>query len=112
MKRIRPARSDHGGWTFFTNHAHVLLCLAADPEMRLRDLATAVGITERAVHKIISELGAGDILERARQGRRNVYTIHGKLPLRHPVEAHCTVQGLIRFVVDTKPARGGSHKQS
>ncbi|MCE9518427.1 MAG: winged helix-turn-helix domain-containing protein [Verrucomicrobia bacterium] len=110
MKKSAPARSDHGDWTFFTNHAHVLLCLAADPEMRLRDLATAVGITERAIHKVVSELEAGGILERSRQGRRNVYRIHGKLPLRHPVEAHCTVQGLIRFVVDTKPNRRAAEK--
>jgi DNA-binding transcriptional regulator PaaX len=73
--------------------------------MRLRDLAAAVGITERATHKVVSELEAGGVLERAREGRRNVYTIHGKLPLRHPVESHCTVQGLIRFVVDSKPKR-------
>lgn len=91
------------GWTFFTNHAHVLLCLADTPDMRLRDVGAAVGITERAVQKIISELEAGGVLERARQGRRNVYRIHVTQPLRHPVEAHCTVEGLIRFVNDSKP---------
>jgi DNA-binding transcriptional ArsR family regulator len=110
MKKTAILRSDQGDWTFFTNHAHVLLCVAADPEMRLRDLATAVGITERAIHKVVSELEAGGILERSRQGRRNVYRIHGKLPLRHPVEAHCTVQGLIRFVVDARPNRRASVK--
>jgi predicted transcriptional regulator of viral defense system len=103
MKKAAKPRPEPAGWTFFTNHAHVLMCLAADPEMRLRDLAATVGITERAVHKVVSELEAGGVLEREKQGRRNVYTIHGKLPLRHPVEAHCTVQGLIRFVVDSKP---------
>ncbi len=104
MKESELSRSDAAGWTFFTNHAHVLLCLAEDSEMRLRDIATRVGITERAVHKIISELEAGGVLERERQGRRNIYRIHAKLPLRHPVEAHCTVQGLIRFVEEAKPA--------
>ncbi len=71
--------------------------------MRLRDLAATVGITERAVHKVVSELEEGGVLEREKQGRRNVYTIHGKLPLRHPVESHCTVRGLIKFVIESRP---------
>lgn len=102
MKRSAPSRPEPSGWTFFTNHAHVLLCLAGDPEMRLRDVGAQVGITERAVQKIISELEAGGVLERERHGRRNVYRILGNLPLRHPVESHCTVEGLIRFVLDSK----------
>jgi predicted transcriptional regulator of viral defense system len=102
MKKVSPTLPEPGTWTFFTNHAHVLLCLAADPQVRLRDLAATVGITERAVHKIVSELEAGGALKRARHGRRNVYSIHGKLHLRHPVESHCTVEGLIRFVLDPK----------
>lgn len=105
MKKTEPSQPEPAGWTFFTNHAHVLLCLAEDSEMRLRDIALAVGITERAVHKIISELEAGNIIERERQGRRNVYRIHAKLPLRHSIESHCTVQGLIKFVLDSKPGR-------
>jgi predicted transcriptional regulator len=104
MKKNPSPTPEPHGWTFFTNHAHVLLCLAADPEMRLRDIAAAVGITERAVQKIISEVEAGGILERTRQGRRNVYRIHGEHPLRHAVESHCTVQGLIRFVLDSQKA--------
>lgn len=103
MKNSTSPRPETSGWTFFTNHAHVLLCLAGDPEMRLRDVGTQVGITERAVQKIISELEAGGVLERERHGRRNVYRILGALPLRHPVESHCTVEGLIRFVLDSKP---------
>jgi DNA-binding transcriptional ArsR family regulator len=102
MKKNKISSPESSGWSFFTNHAHVLLCLAEDPEMRLRDLAAAVGITERAVQKIISEVEAGGILERERQGRRNVYRIHGNFPLRHPVESHCTVQGLIDFVSNSK----------
>lgn len=70
--------------------------------MRLRDVGASVGITERAVQKIISELEAGGVLERERQGRRNVYRILGQLPLRHPVESHCTVEGLIHFVLDSR----------
>lgn len=89
-------------WTFLTNHAHVLVCLANDPQMRLRDVSLAVGITERAVHKIVAELEAGGILERERQGRRNSYHIHPNLPLRHPVESHCTVEGLLEFILSSK----------
>ncbi len=103
MKKMTPPRSETSGWTFFTNHAHVLVCLAGDPEMRLRDVGAQVGITERAIQKIVAELEAGGVLERERHGRRNVYRILGKLPLRHPVESHCTVEGLIRFVLDSKP---------
>lgn len=102
MKKNDTPRVETNGWSFFTNHAHVLLCLAEDPEMRLRDVGVMVGITERAVQKIISELEAGGVLERQRSGRRNVYQIHGELPLRHPVEAHCTVQGLIDFILTAK----------
>lgn len=101
MKESASPRSPTAGWTFFSNHAHVLLCLAADPEMRLRDVVAKVGITERAVQKIISELEAGGVLERQRQGRRNVYRILGKSSLRHPVESHCTVEGLIHFVQES-----------
>lgn len=102
MENFSIPRSSVQGWSFFTNHAHVLLCLAEDPEMRLRDVGVIVGITERAVQKIVSELEAGGVLARTRSGRRNVYQIHGELPLRHPVEAHCTVQGLIDFILKTK----------
>jgi predicted DNA-binding transcriptional regulator len=102
MKEALPVRPVSSGWTFFTNHAHVLLCLAEDPEMRLRDVVAAVGITERAVQKIISELAAGGILERQRIGRRNVYRILSGQPLRHPVESHCTVQSLIGLILGSK----------
>ena len=102
MKKKPLPRPETSGWTFFTNHAHVLVCLAGDPEMRLRDVGVEVGITERAVQKIISELEAGGVLERERQGRRNVYRILGKLPLRHPLESHCTVEGLLRFVLESR----------
>ncbi len=94
-----PATGAAGEWTFLTNHAHVLLCLAADAELRVRDLAARVGITERAVQKIIAELEAGGVLAREREGRRNRYTIHGNQPLRHPVEAHRSLNDLIRAIV-------------
>ena len=105
MKKKSTSVPAPASWTFLTNHAHVLISLFENPEMRLRDVAGVVGITERAVQKIIAELEDGGLLERERQGRRNVYHIHAKLPLRHPVESHCTVQGLLRFVLDSKQKR-------
>ena len=83
------------GWTFLTNHAHVLLCLAADPEARLRDVADRVGISERAVQHIVSELEAGGVITRERVGRRNRYAVHPDTRLRHPVEAAHTVRELL-----------------
>jgi DNA-binding MarR family transcriptional regulator len=75
-----------GDWTFLTNHAHVLLCVAQDPGVRHRDLAERVGITERAAQRIVADLVDAGYLEVTREGRRNRYTLHGDLPLRHPLE--------------------------
>ena len=94
-----PARAERvavaGSWTFLSNHAHVLLCLAAEPDARLRDVAAAVGITERSVQHIIADLAAAGVVERTREGRRNRYTLHPEAPLRHPVEAHRSVGDLM-----------------
>lgn len=90
-----PRAAASGTWTFLTNHTHVLLCLAADPEARLRDVAGQVGITERAVQHIVSDLAAAGVVERTRAGRRNRYTLHPEVPLRHPVEAHRRVSDLV-----------------
>jgi len=72
------------GWDFLTNHAHVLTCVAHDPGIRLRDIAAAVGITERAAHRILSELVEEGYVLRERHGRRNRYQVKPELPLRHP----------------------------
>lgn len=93
-----PSASNGVAWTFFSNHAHVLLCLARDPSLRLRDVSSVVGITERAVQKIVADLEAGGVLIRKREGRRNRYTIRPDVPLRHPIEAHCHVGDLLRMV--------------
>lgn len=92
-------------WTFLTNHSHVLLCIAANPDARMRDLAAQVGITERAVQRIIDDLAEAGYLEIEREGRRNRYHIHEELLLRHPVEEHCAVAGLISFVLGKRPGR-------
>ena len=73
-------------WTFLTNHAHALLCIARDPGIRLRDVAERVGVTERASQRIVSDLVEAGYLDRIREGRRNTYRIKGDRPLRHPVE--------------------------
>jgi DNA-binding MarR family transcriptional regulator len=72
-------------WDFLTNHAHVLLCVANDPSIRLRDIADAVGITERAAHKLVSDLVDEGYVTRTRDGRRNQYEVNPDLPLRHPL---------------------------
>jgi predicted transcriptional regulator len=88
-------------WTFLTNHAHVLLCLARSPELRLRDVAAVVGVTERAVQRIIADLEEAGYLTRRRHGRQNHYEIEQDLPLRHAVEAHQTVRAFIGMAMPT-----------
>ncbi len=85
------------GWTFLSNHAHVLIVLAAEPDLRMRDIAEQVGITERAVQRIVGELTEAGYLETQREGRRNRYRIHSERALRHPIEAHRKVADLIRL---------------
>lgn len=85
-------------WTFLTNHSHVLLCLADNPDMLLREVARAVGITERAVQKIVSDLEEGGVLTRERVGRRNHYNVDPRVRLRHPIEAHRSVADLLRLI--------------
>lgn len=95
-RSARPARqAAPSGWTFLTNHAHVLVCLARDPELRMRDLAALVGITERAVQRIVHDLVAAGCLAVEKDGRRNRYAVDDRRPLRHPVEAHRTVRDLL-----------------
>jgi DNA-binding MarR family transcriptional regulator len=88
------------GWTFLSNHAHVLLCLAQDSTMRMRDIAGTVGITERAIQDIISDLESAGYVERVRTGRRNSYLINYSRHLRHPIEHHRTIADLIRVIHD------------
>jgi predicted ArsR family transcriptional regulator len=83
-------------WTFLTNHAHVLLCLARDPSMRLRDIADCVGITERAAQRIVHDLIETGYLSCERVGRRNVYNLHVDGPLRHPLSEGHNVGELLK----------------
>jgi DNA-binding IclR family transcriptional regulator len=84
------------GWTFLTNHAHVLLCIAADPELRIREIAALVGITERAAQRIVTELEAEGYISHERIGRRNRYEVHPDRPLRHRLEHHLGISALLR----------------
>ena len=85
-------------WTLFSNHGHVLVCLARNPQARLRDVASDVGITERAVQKIVRDLQDGGMISVTKSGRRNCYRIHGKQPLRHELENGCKLRDLIKVV--------------
>jgi DNA-binding MarR family transcriptional regulator len=85
---VPPPDPQPAGWTFFSNHTHVLLCLAEEPQQPLRDVARLVGITERSVQRIVSDLEEASYLVREREGRRKRYQVRRALPLRHPIEHH------------------------
>ena len=86
-------------WTFFSNHAHVLICLARNPDQPLRDVALSVGITERAVQRIVADLEEAGFLARERVGRQNHYRIYSKRKLRHDLESHRSIGDLLDVVV-------------
>lgn len=83
-------------WTFLTNHAHVLLCLAQEPSLVMRELAVKVGITERAVQRIVNDLVLDGYLEKEKHGRSNSYRVIESRPLRHPLEQHCSIGELLQ----------------
>lgn len=85
-------------WTLFSNHGHVLVVLSRDPDARLRDVAQIVGITERAVQKIVRDLQDAGMVSVTKVGRRNRYRLHPNQPLRHTLEAHCTTGELLDMV--------------
>ena len=92
------------GWTFLTNHAHVLICVARDPGIRLRDIASRVGITEGAAQRIVADLVAAGYLVRQREGRRNSYELQGDLPLRHPLEQEHRIGEILAVLRPEVPA--------
>jgi DNA-binding Lrp family transcriptional regulator len=107
------------GWSFLTNHARVLLCIAQDPGVRLREIGEAVGITERAAHRIVGELADAGYVSRRRVGRRNRYTIQSDLPIPDPLARGQRVGDLLAIVAgddspgippptqNRRPAAGG-----
>lgn len=93
--------ADHR-WTFLTNHAHVLLCIAEDPDILLRVVAQRVGITERATQRIVAELEEAGYLSHEKVGRRNRYEVNPLLPLRHPLEDHLEIGALLRVLRENR----------
>lgn len=96
---------ESNSWTFLTNHAHVLICIARDPLIRLGDVAHQVGIGERAVHRIVHELEAAGYLSVGKSGRRNVYRIHLDRPLRHPLESHHHIRSVVDALMPERASR-------
>ena len=97
-KSVTLPRSPEEGlpqWTFLTNHSHVLVLLWRNPSLVLREVALQVGITERAVQRIIADLEAEGFIEREKVGRQNHYHIRINQPLRHPIESHRTIGELL-----------------
>lgn len=90
-------------WTFLTNHGHVLLTIADDPNLRLRDIADRVGITERTAVGIVSDLERSGYVRREKVGRRNHYVLDPSQPLRHPREAHHDVGELLEAIRHSTP---------
>ncbi len=93
-------------WTFLTNHSHVLLCVAANPDILTRDIAQLVGITERSAQRIISELEEAGYLSHSKVGRRNHYEVHADHPLRHPLEDHLAVEAILDALAPTLDSSG------
>ena len=98
-----PAKPElDNSWTFLSNYSHVLLCLAQDPELTLRQVSLQVGITERSVQRIIADLEGSGVIEKRKLGARNSYLVNRKAKLRHPLEAHCSVGDLVDMVQKRK----------
>lgn len=93
-------------WTFLTNHAQVLVCIADEPDVRGRDIAERVGITERAAQSIIADLVECGYVTRTREGRRNRYAINRKGRLRHPMQTDHTIGELLVALGRLRPPRG------
>lgn len=95
------------GWSFLTNHAQVLLCIAHDPGIRLREIAEAVGITERAAHRIVVELVSAGYISRRRNGRRNNYAIQSERPLPDPLARGQKVGDLLAILAGRSTEANG-----
>ena len=98
VRLVWMAESTTAGWTFPTNHALVLVCIAHDPGVRLRDIGERVGVTERAAHRIVADLAAAGYITRRRNGRRNHYTINAHLPLPDPIVREQNVGELLEIL--------------
>ncbi|BDG59727.1 helix-turn-helix transcriptional regulator [Caldinitratiruptor microaerophilus] len=89
-------------WTFLTNHAQVLLCIARNSRLTAREIAATVGITERAVQRILDDLEEAGYISRFRDGRRNRYEVHPELPMRHPAQRGRAVKELLNLLMPSE----------
>jgi hypothetical protein len=96
-RKSGPA-SPAAAWTFLTNHGHVLVCVAKNPDIRVSEIADLVGIGERAAHRILGDLVRDGYVNRKKSGRRNVYSVNFSRPLRHPLESDHSIGELFRTV--------------
>lgn len=96
----QPESAPHRPWTLLTNHGRVLLLIAQNPDLRLRDIAAAAGITDRSAQTIVSDLERAGYLLKERVGRRNAYKVNAKAPFRHPAESGHSVGELIALFND------------
>ena len=95
-------------WTFLTNHARVLLCIAREPGIRLRDIALRADITERTAHRIVDELAEAGYITRHRLGSRSFYEVHPELPLRHPLDDGHAIGEILTVMLDRDPSGSGA----
>jgi len=93
-------------WTFLTNHGQLLLCIAKEPSLTVREIGERIGITERAAHRIVAELETSGYLSRERNGRRNHYTIKPHLPLPDPVAREQQVGDLLAVFAEQARTKG------
>jgi hypothetical protein len=105
VEKTNAPEQPTGRWTFLTNHAHVLLCIARDPDARVRDIAEVVGITERAAQRILADLICEGYATATKVGRRNRYEVHPEGHLRHPFFSSLSV-GPLLDVLNTGEGRG------
>ena len=92
------SESGNQSWRFLTNHTQVLLAIARNPDARMRDIAELVGITERAAQRIIKDLTDADYLDSSRVGRRNHYSVNGKIKMRHPAQENQQIGELLELL--------------
>jgi predicted transcriptional regulator len=95
-KKVMSSPESKNHWTFLSNHAQVLLCIARDPQIRIRDIAQSVGITERAAQRIVSDLADAGYIERERIGRRSHYRLNGNVAMRHVAQADYDINELLK----------------
>ncbi|RCS49128.1 winged helix-turn-helix transcriptional regulator [Bremerella cremea] len=101
-KSLPPEKANTARWTFLTNHSHVLVILSRNPSMVLREVAIKVGITERAVQRIIADLEEAGVIRKEKVGRQNHYLINADQPLRHPIESHKMISDLLELLSENE----------